>query len=324
MDRAQRMSDEGVVGDDLAAVCRRHRYEVAAELLAGRRVADLWCGTGDGAAILGRTARSVVGVEPDPRLASRAAAPDGLPVTFEQGDVCEWLAAGGGDADAVVCLPGLDSVPAPEAVMDLLAERARAGAAVIVSAGPSTGWLLDRLGQAVVLHQRFVEGSLITDAAGAREDAADGAIGGLAGAGGRSSRDRLAVLGVDAERIREGLARRPARVTAARGSQLEELEHANRSLRRANAMLGRDVFGTWDSAAAAFLARHTDEVKRLEAELAELRERAARAEYSAWENDQWLQAERRHNQRLRSVESRLRGVAGIVGGRPGRASGADG
>ena len=305
------MSDEGGLGDDLVAAYRHHRYELAAELLEGRRVADLWCGAGDGAAILAGTAESVVGVDPDARLTGSATAPPGLPVSFEHGDVQEWLAALPPTAvDAIVCLTGLDSAPDPEALVDLLDARARDGAAVVVSAGPATDRLLDRLGGAVVLHQHFVEGSLITGPpSGTGNGAGEGPISGRSTPAPGSPGDRLAVVGVAVARVRECVARRAVHVTVGRTLQLEELERENRSLRRANAMLGRDVFGTWDSAAAAFLARHTDEVERLKAEIAELTERAVRAEYSAWENDQWLQEERRNNGRLQRLEARLKAVA---------------
>src|SRR5436190_7820676 len=49
-----------------------HRYQLAGELAAGRRVLDIACGAGYGTALLGRTAAHVVGVDVVPAVVAHA------------------------------------------------------------------------------------------------------------------------------------------------------------------------------------------------------------------------------------------------------------
>jgi protein-L-isoaspartate(D-aspartate) O-methyltransferase len=71
----------------------------AAEIGAGDRVLDVGCGTGYGAAVLGRVAGSVVALEQDPALARRAADNlaeiGGVNITVEQGPLVAGWPEGG-------------------------------------------------------------------------------------------------------------------------------------------------------------------------------------------------------------------------------------
>jgi 2-polyprenyl-3-methyl-5-hydroxy-6-metoxy-1,4-benzoquinol methylase len=95
---------------------RRHLavYEWIAARAHGRRVVDLACGEGYGAAVLGRTARSVVGVDANPEAFEHARLKyTGGGVTFERNMVELWT----GDVDCVVFLQTIEHVQDPDAVL---------------------------------------------------------------------------------------------------------------------------------------------------------------------------------------------------------------
>jgi SAM-dependent methyltransferase len=90
-------------------------YEWIARRVQGRRVVDLACGEGYGTAVLGRTARSVVGVDANPEAYEHARAKyTGATVTFERTMVELWR----GDVDAVVFLQTIEHIPDPEALLE--------------------------------------------------------------------------------------------------------------------------------------------------------------------------------------------------------------
>src|ERR671919_115262 len=80
----------------------------------GRRVVDLACGEGYGAAVLARSARSVVGVDANPEAFEHARLKyTGGGVSFERTMIELW----DGDADCVVFLQTIEHVQDPDAVM---------------------------------------------------------------------------------------------------------------------------------------------------------------------------------------------------------------
>jgi len=97
-------------------------YEWIAARAHGRRVVDLACGEGYGSAVLGRTARSVVGVDANPEASEHARLKyTGGAVTFERDMVETWT----GDVDCVVFLQTIEHVPDPGAVLERI--RAQIG-----------------------------------------------------------------------------------------------------------------------------------------------------------------------------------------------------
>ena len=99
---------------------RRHLvvYEWIAAQVAGRRVVDLACGEGYGAAVLAATAASVVGVDANPEAFEHARAKyTGPNITFERDLIETWT----GDVDCVTFLQTIEHVEDPDAVLDHIA-----------------------------------------------------------------------------------------------------------------------------------------------------------------------------------------------------------
>jgi len=95
-----------------------HRYAVAEPSCVGKRVLDLWCGTGRGSAFLARRATSVVGIDADEKTIVRArrnhyqenlqfarAAPDNLPLV-------------GNTIDVITCFDTLERIAEPDALFE--------------------------------------------------------------------------------------------------------------------------------------------------------------------------------------------------------------
>jgi 2-polyprenyl-3-methyl-5-hydroxy-6-metoxy-1,4-benzoquinol methylase len=95
---------------------RRHLvvYEWIAARVAGRRVVDLACGEGYGAAVLARTAAAVVGVDANPEAFEHARLRYTAPrLRFERTMIELWE----GDADCVVLLQTIEHVADPGALL---------------------------------------------------------------------------------------------------------------------------------------------------------------------------------------------------------------
>ncbi len=87
-------------------------YEWIANRVHGRRVVDLASGEGYGAAVLARTAASVVGVDANPEAFEHAVAKYPQ-VTFERNMVELWQ----GDVDCVVFLQTIEHIQDPDAML---------------------------------------------------------------------------------------------------------------------------------------------------------------------------------------------------------------
>jgi SAM-dependent methyltransferase len=87
-------------------------YEWIAQRTHGRRVVDLASGEGYGAAVLARTAESVVGVDANPEAFEHAIAKYPQ-VTFERNMVELWR----GDVDCVVFLQTIEHIQDPDAML---------------------------------------------------------------------------------------------------------------------------------------------------------------------------------------------------------------
>jgi 2-polyprenyl-3-methyl-5-hydroxy-6-metoxy-1,4-benzoquinol methylase len=138
MDVVERLTLEAAQADTMLACEHRHRYELAAGLLAGRRVLDLCCGSGYGSAILSAGgAAHVTGVDNDAATVETArstVAADGGSVEFEAAEAVAFLRGAIGDRfDAVVCFEGLEHLPDLDGALELLRDHARQGMRVIAS-----------------------------------------------------------------------------------------------------------------------------------------------------------------------------------------------
>lgn len=88
-----------------------HRYQLAARLVAGKRVLDIACGEGYGSALLGRVAASVVGVDVSAEAVAHAAAVHAAPnVRFVQGSVEAVPVEGTGAFDVIVSFETIEHV----------------------------------------------------------------------------------------------------------------------------------------------------------------------------------------------------------------------
>lgn len=140
-DADERLTIDQVADGSLLAATHVQRYELAAELCAGKRVVDLCCGTGYGTMRMRRTASSVVGVDISQDAIDQAndLVGDDDAVSFVQGDAQAYVEAlTAADVDLVVCFEGIEHVPDPGAVVDALARLAGDGVRVLLSI-PNSG-----------------------------------------------------------------------------------------------------------------------------------------------------------------------------------------
>jgi SAM-dependent methyltransferase len=111
---------------------RRHLvvYEWIAARAHGRRVVDLACGEGYGAAVLGRGAASVVGVDANPEAFEHARLKyTSDTVRFERNMIELWR----GDVDCVVFLQTIEHVQDPDAILASIREQIGPGGVAYVS-----------------------------------------------------------------------------------------------------------------------------------------------------------------------------------------------
>jgi GT2 family glycosyltransferase/protein-L-isoaspartate O-methyltransferase len=99
-------------GDPDIAYEHWHRYQLAARLVAGKRVLDVACGEGYGSAHLAATAASVVGVDLSPEAVAHAAATHTAPnLRFLQGSVEAVPVEGTAAFDVIVSFETIEHVP---------------------------------------------------------------------------------------------------------------------------------------------------------------------------------------------------------------------
>jgi 2-polyprenyl-3-methyl-5-hydroxy-6-metoxy-1,4-benzoquinol methylase len=111
---------------------RRHLvvYEWIAARVHGRRVVDLACGEGYGAAVLGGGAASVVGVDANPEAFEHARLKyTSETVRFERNMIELWR----GDVDCVVFLQTIEHVQDPDAILAAIREQIGPGGVAYVS-----------------------------------------------------------------------------------------------------------------------------------------------------------------------------------------------
>ena len=283
MDAEERLTLEDARAPTLLGAMHVHRYEVAADLCRGLRVADVGCGSGYGSAILAQACPEVLGVDLDAPTIERArkelGGTDGL--EFDVADAREFLRERlRGRFDAIVMLEALEHVQDAEDVLVSLRRQAEDGLKLVVSVPNSS--MLDEdnpfhvtdfgydearaafgtFGDVRLLFQFIAEGSLIRG-----EEAGDGALT-LGGEGEPEYANQFIALvnfGEEAGATASAVMRLEAEPISHR--YVRGLESAVEELRAVNARLARQKLGMADSAAAALVAR----LHALEEELAQAR-----------------------------------------------------
>ncbi len=183
-DALERLSLDEVGSGSLIASEHLHRYELAASLCDGLRVADVCCGSGYGSELmLAAGALGVTGVDNQGDVIDRARAALGSRpgLELEVADAVEFLERDHtGTYDAIVMFEGLEHIADPDRALAALRRHADSGLKVIVSIPNSRALAeenphhltdfgyedglaaLRRLGEEVlVLYQFAAEGSLI-------------------------------------------------------------------------------------------------------------------------------------------------------------------
>ena len=137
MDVVERLTLEAAQADTMIACEHRHRYELAAQLCAGKRVLDLCCGSGYGTAILAAHAREVVGVDNDAATVETAVQTIGREVSNVGFELAEAIAFLGGDIagsfDVAVCFEGLEHLHGLGKALELLRGHADRGLRIVAS-----------------------------------------------------------------------------------------------------------------------------------------------------------------------------------------------
>jgi SAM-dependent methyltransferase len=110
-----------------------HRYHFASRFVAGKRVLDVACGEGYGAALLGREAAHVTGVDLSPdAIAHARAAYASDRVEFIEGS-CERLPLADASIDVTVSFETLEHIRGQEAFIDEIARVLKPGGVLLLS-----------------------------------------------------------------------------------------------------------------------------------------------------------------------------------------------
>jgi SAM-dependent methyltransferase len=309
VDVRERLSLEAVSAHTAIAAEHVHRYELAAELCRGLRVADVCCGTGYGCRILRERSSAVTGVDNDVATVDTAQATVGRDgdVSFEVGEAVEFLRGDLAERfDALVLFEGLEHLPDPGAALAELRRHAERGMKLILSLRGDEGLGYDEATAAFsgfadveVLYQFLAEGSLIRS----REPEETGGRFVLAEHGEPEYANQfIACVNFGGAAGRAASARTHLTVAPAYNRHLRNLERSNRELRQANARLARARVGTSSSAAASLLRTVEVELEQHRAEVREAREAAQRAEERARQAEE----QAKYDAFLRDLAERVR------------------
>ncbi|MFR9728069.1 glycosyltransferase [Saccharopolyspora sp. MS10] len=122
--------------DDVQVIYEHyHRYALAARFARGKRVLDLACGEGYGAALLAAEGAEVVGLDIDPATVEHATrAYGGRDVSFRVGSITDPEAlADEKPFDLVVCFEAIEHVTEHDAVLALIRSRLEPGGLLLMS-----------------------------------------------------------------------------------------------------------------------------------------------------------------------------------------------
>lgn len=273
MDVVERLTLEAASAHSLIAVEHIHRYELAAELCAGLRVADVGCGSGYGSQILRAACPSVTGIDNDAATIRSADATVGrqTDVRFEVADANEFLRRElSNDFDALVLFESLEHLSDTGDAIGSLRRHAEAGLGIVFSVPNSKGFGEDNphhqfefgyeealkaceaFTDCVVLFQFLAEGSLIR-----RREPAEVTGRLVATERGEPEYANHFIACVNQNTQLEQLpdwVKMHLEAAPLYNSYMRNLEHANRELRRTNARLARNKWAKADSAASTLLA----------------------------------------------------------------------
>jgi SAM-dependent methyltransferase len=265
-----------------------HRYHLASKLCRGLRVVDLACGSGYGSSILAETTTHVHGVDYDAGTidTARVELAGKETLSFEVADALDFLNRAV-DFEAIVCFEGLEHLPDPEAVLDVMARHASSGKRLLLSVPNSRGFgeenqfhvtdygyeealaAFARFDEHELLYQFIAEGSLMR---GGEPADVEGEFLLLEHGEREYANHFIACVNFQEELAEHGdQARMHLNVAPVHNRHMRSLEGANKELWRENARLGRSRLGHADSAGAAILGRlaHSERQRaELEEELA--------------------------------------------------------
>lgn len=140
--------------DPVIAYEHLHRYAFATRLAHGRRVLDVGCGEGYGAALLASRAASVVGIDADARAIDHAAATySASNLTFATAAAEDLSAYGDGAFDLVICFEVIEHVAEQERVV-AEARRVLADDGWLVCSTPERDRYRERTGDQNPFHVR--------------------------------------------------------------------------------------------------------------------------------------------------------------------------
>jgi SAM-dependent methyltransferase len=280
MDAQERLTREEALAPTLLGSMHIHRYELAAELCRGLRVADVGCGSGYGSEIIARESSFVLGVDLDEETISEAQEKLAKPgrLEFDVADARDFLRERLRDRfDAIVMLETLEHLPDRDDVLTSLRRHAEDGLRLVVSVPNSR--MLQEENPYHTFDFGFDEASEafadFPDTKLAYQFLAEGSVVQSNGEG----RPGTVTLGEPGEReyaqqfialVNFGDAPATSALMRLQAEPLNQryvmgLERANEELRLANARLARSWRGTADSAAATLVAK----IKRLEEALEE-------------------------------------------------------
>ena len=282
MDTVERLTLEAAAAHSLIAVEHIHRYDLAAELLAGLRVADIGCGSGYGSRILREVCPSVSGIDNDAVTIERARATVGqeADVHFDAADGNEFLRRDlSGGFDGLVLLESLEHLGDPEEALASLRGHAERGLRIVFSVPNSKGFgeenafhesefgyeealsACEGFADCTMLFQFLAEGSLIR-----RREPAETAGRLVATERGEPECANHFIacinLATELERLPDW-AQMHLEAAPVYNSYMRNLEQANRELRRTNARLARSKWAKADSAASTLLGKLELERRRL-------------------------------------------------------------
>ncbi|MGI8461089.1 MAG: class I SAM-dependent methyltransferase [Solirubrobacterales bacterium] len=132
----ERLGLDDVRAPSLIASEHLHRYELAARLCDGLRVADVCCGTGYGTRLLSESGADTVGIDTSEEAIAEARSGAGAAgdVEFELADALAYLERDlAGSVDAIVMFEGLEHLPDLDRAVAALRRQAGAGVRLAVS-----------------------------------------------------------------------------------------------------------------------------------------------------------------------------------------------
>jgi SAM-dependent methyltransferase len=135
-EHVERLGHDDLRAPTPIAVEHVHRYQLAAQLCDGLRVADVCCGTGYGTRILAEAGANAVGIDSSEEAIAEARAGVGGSgeTRFEVADAHEYLDRDlSGEVDAVVIFEGLEHLPDLDRAVAALRELAARGVRLAVS-----------------------------------------------------------------------------------------------------------------------------------------------------------------------------------------------